>query len=161
MNRRRILPAVVALATLALLACSGPNIRNLEASDVFKPIIGYPPGYEEASREAYLNMRSPANVEYYRLIDQQFGEQFRDALKHCRWDVNETRGATLLYRLDPSGNRVESMVYPVSELSHCIQDSVNAYTFPPPPAENYWVGIYVPGCANAGARGLCFQAYYE
>jgi hypothetical protein len=160
MHRRRILPAA-ALALFVAVACSGPSIRNLEPSDVFKPIVGYPPGYEEAAREAFLNIRSPANVAYYRLIDQQFGEQFRDALKHCRWDGIETRGATLLYRLDPSGNRVETMIYPVSELSACIETTVNTYTFPPPPAEDYWVGIYVPGCTNSGARGLCFQAYYE
>jgi hypothetical protein len=161
MMRNGIVIITAAFASLALLACSGPSIRNLETADVFKPVYGRPAGFEEASRQAFLNMRSPANVAYYRLIDQQFGEEFRDALKHCRWDVNETRGATLLYRLDPSGNRVESMVYPISALSDCMQPYVNTYTFPPPPAEDYWVGIYIPGCTNSGGRGQCMQVYYE
>src|SRR5262249_51624372 len=147
---------------LALLACRNTGFEKLTADEIFMlPIVGRPHGYALAQREAVLNLRDPGDQPYFNLVNRQFGEEFRDALKHCRWDVNETRGATFLYRLDAFGGAVESMVYPVSDFSECMQPVVSSYRFPPPPKADYWVGIFIPGCTQAGARGQCMTWSYD
>ena len=159
MIRARFIHTLAAIAaTLATLAC-GSLFTPPRESQVFPPILGRPDGYGDAVQAASWNRQTPAADPYYRLVDKQFGTGFRAALKTCRWDINETRGATFLYRLDAFGNAVESMVYPQSDFSDCMQPVVNAYRFPPPPQENYWVGIFIAGCSQSGARGLCVEYY--
>src|SRR5262245_5287992 len=97
-----LLTAIVAL--LALTACGSIFSPPERQPKIFQPLVGYPDGFEEAQHEAWWNRRTPEADLYYKVIDKEFGEEFRAAMKHCRWDVNETRGATFLYRLDSFGS---------------------------------------------------------
>jgi hypothetical protein len=143
--------AVSSVALAGLLACFRPPPPR----PVLEP-VGRPPGFDAAAREAYWNVINPGKAEYYNLINRQLGEQYRDSIKSCRWDNAETRGTTILYKLDAEGKKLDYMVFPMSHFANCMLETLDEYEFPPPPRPDYWVRVDVGACPAPSVRTDCF-----
>ena len=134
--------AAVGLAALLALGCATAS---------------RPEGYDRAAHEARRNLRAPSNASYHRLLHREFAADFRRAVRNCRLEFIETRGATLLYRLGAEGEVLESMVYPESAFSKCVSETADRFALPPPPRADYWLGFFIDDCPLGGGGAQCAQ----
>jgi hypothetical protein len=106
------------------------------------------PGYEDAIREARRNIRSGGGVRYARLARRHVGKDLREVARLCQLRIPDKRGVTILYRLDTSGDPLETIVYPDEELGACMREGLDFFPLPPPPEADYWLGLSVPASSN-------------
>lgn len=102
------------------------------------------PGYEDAARAARQNFQSAAGARYARLVERHVGSDFFEVARLCYERIPDARGATLLFRLDPSGNALETIAYPDGELAACLLEDLEVFPLPAPPEADYWIRFGVP-----------------
>jgi hypothetical protein len=118
---------------------------------------GRPEGFDAAAREARLNRQSSRNAVFHHQLRRELTADFRRLVRRCRLESLDTKEVTLLYRLDASGDPVESMFYPPGAFAECVHEGIGGIELPPPPRPDYWFGVVIEKCPLGRAFSECPQ----
>jgi hypothetical protein len=100
-----------------------------------------PPGYQEAAREARVNMLSMKGRFFRRRIERDLKTALKDIMERCYRVSRDTRGARLLLLINADGELSRFLIYPESAFSSCISENLAIPKLVPPPEPDYWIKI--------------------
>ncbi|NNL65671.1 MAG: hypothetical protein HKP30_05470 [Myxococcales bacterium] len=102
-----------------------------------------PAGFDDANRAATINLSTPAGRHYESSMKEQVYHRLLQSGLQCLIDGpgNPQRAVTILFRIDASGQPVESLLWPRTDFGVCAHGGIGPFTLSPPPRDDYWVKI--------------------
>jgi hypothetical protein len=101
--------------------------------------------FARAVESADANGKTEAGKAYEARVAKHFNRTHAGTVRRCASWVTKPdyRDFQLAVRVGSDGKVKETLVDPRTDVGHCVAESVGGDTFPPPPADSYWVVIGV------------------
>jgi len=106
-----------------------------------------PPGYPDAVDEVRRNLKTREGRRYNKHVFQRTRNEFDRIYVRCHVRSPSSIRVHVLYRLDPQGKPLESIVYPPTTLGECVRKGLadlEQFELIPPPKGDYWIVLPAP-----------------